>query len=415
MRLLVHTIFYRPECVGVAKYTTELCEWLAAQGYSVHVIAPPPYYPQWRVQFAYCTTSYSRELIGGVDVTRCPIWIPRRLTMLGRFAYGVSFLLASAPVVLWKVLTAAGPILVIEPSFLNSLVSIVAAKLVGSNVHLHVQDFEIDLALRTRGLGWSKPLVSRVESWLLRRFDTVSTISMTMLARLEEKGVLRSRLRLLPNWFDQNVIFPTEGRLRDEIGVSSTSILVMFAGSLGAKQGADAIVHAARRLQSHTEIVFLICGDGPMKAALQKASAKLANIRFLPLQPTERLNDLLNSADLHLLPQDPSAADLVFPSKLIGMLATGRPVVACTNAGTEIARMVEGCGLIIEPGNNDALARAILNLAQDPQERRRLGKAARSRALQCFCKDSILPAWEETLFNLRKPTTVPHESGVPTQ
>ena len=105
-------------------------------------------------------------------------------------------------------------------------------------------------------------------------------------------------------------------------------------------------------------------------------------MRFLELQPKERVADLLNTADLHLLPQKAQISDLVLPSKLAGMLASGRPIIAMAAPGTGIAAEVEGAGLVIPPGDAQALVAAILVLAGDEALRASLGAVARARAEQ---------------------------------
>jgi colanic acid biosynthesis glycosyl transferase WcaI len=110
----------------------------------------------------------------------------------------------------------------------------------------------------------------------------------------------------------------------------------------------------------------------------------------LPLQPSGLLADLLGMADIHLLPQSPDAADLVLPSKLSGMLASGRPVIATCRSGTEISTIVSQCGLVVEPENSADLARAIAKLADDPESRFELGRRARAFAEANFERDAVL-------------------------
>jgi len=125
--------------------------------------------------------------------------------------------------------------------------------------------------------------------------------------------------------------------------------VALFSGSLGGKQGLMIIPQAAKKLADRKDIEFVICGDGVMKIELQSAAADLPNVHFLPLQPFERLGELLSMADIHLLPQSAGAADLVLPSKLSGMLASGRPVIATCGSGTELNSVVSECGLWSRP------------------------------------------------------------------
>jgi colanic acid biosynthesis glycosyl transferase WcaI len=199
------------------------------------------------------------------------------------------------------------------------------------------------------------------------------------------------KTRYFPNWVDLSRIKPPKnGNYRARIGVAPDAIVVLFSGTLGGKQGLMVIPQAARLLESRSDIVFVVCGDGVMKPQLESAAAGLANVRFMPLQPSGRVSDLLGMADIHLLPQSPDAADLVLPSKLCGMLASGRPVIATCRAETEISEIVSKCGLVVAPENSVELARAITELADNPQVRSVLGRRARSLAEENFERDAVL-------------------------
>ena len=235
-------------------------------------------------------------------------------------------------------------------------------------------------------------LALRMESWLLRRFDTVSTISSRMMERLLMKGVPAERICYFPNWVD----IPRAGFARSrqtyraELGISEDAVVALFSGTLGGKQGLMIIPAAAELIQSRADIVFVVCGDGVMKPNLEAAGAGLANFRLIPLQPKERLQELLAMADLHLMPQSPDAADLVLPSKLSGMLASGRPIIAACRSGTEIAEIVAHCGVVVAPDDASGLAAAIAGLADDPGLRRELGCRARDIAETRFERDATL-------------------------
>jgi colanic acid biosynthesis glycosyl transferase WcaI len=117
----------------------------------------------------------------------------------------------------------------------------------------------------------------------------------------------------------------------------------------------------------------------------------------------EHLGELLGLADIHLLPQRADAADLVMPSKLTGMLASGKSVVATATADTELGYVITDdakCGLIVPPENGSALAEAIIQLSQDSESRQRYGKNGRQYAEHKLSKDQILKTFEQDLKNL---------------
>jgi colanic acid biosynthesis glycosyl transferase WcaI len=119
---------------------------------------------------------------------------------------------------------------------------------------------------------------------------------------------------------------------------------------------------------------------------------------MLPLQPFDRLNDLLNAADIHLLPQRPDAADLVMPSKLTGMLASGRPVIATAAPGTQVALTLGSCGIAVPPLDNEALFAAVRALADEPRMRHALGVAARAHAVEHLGRERVLERFEAELL-----------------
>ena len=128
-----------------------------------------------------------------------------------------------------------------------------------------------------------------------------------------------------------------------------------------------------------------------------------SNVRFLDLQPLERLSELLGLADIHLLPQRADAADLVMPSKLTGMLASGRPVVATASPHTELGRVVSqgaGCGLIVPPEDAAAMANAVMALADDPVLRAQMGASGRAYAERELDRDEVLGRFERQLRDL---------------
>ena len=120
----------------------------------------------------------------------------------------------------------------------------------------------------------------------------------------------------------------------------------------------------------------------------------------LPLQPAERMNDWLNAADIHLLPQKAGAADLVLPSKLLGMLASGRPVVATSTPGSELAELATEAGACTAPGDADTFADALRHLINNPEKRLMAGKRARRLAEEHFGKEAVLRRFERQLLDL---------------
>lgn len=161
------------------------------------------------------------------------------------------------------------------------------------------------------------------------------------------------------------------------------------------------LIAVAKQLATdYPKILFVLCGQGSAKKRLVELSKQLPNVRFLDLQPAEQLNALLNLVNVHLLPQISNAADLVMPSKLKGMCASGKPVIATAEHGTQVAQVVQKCGVVVSPGDVTALAKAIVYLATNPQKCTQFGKAAREYAITHWHQEKIIGQIEQKLVGL---------------
>ena len=398
-RVLIIGLNYAPEPVGIGPYTQGLAQALVEAGAEVTAVVAKPYYPQWKTAPAYAGGGWREEQDGPVKVIRCPIYVPAEPSGLKRIVHLVSFMASALYPALRAVLnrrTRPNLVITVAPALLGIPTAWLAARLAGARLWIHVQDFEVEAALATglmRGTGFAARLARWTENRLLGLGDRVSTISPQMCAKLVAKGVAPERVFEMRNWADDRFAPDAAGSaaIRAEWGLGNRTV-ALYSGNIARKQGIEVLVEAAQRLRDRSDIVFVICGEGPNRAELERLSAGLDNVQLHDLQPAARMGAMLTMADLHLLPQIAGAADLVLPSKLTNMLASGRPVVATTEPGTGLYAEVDGCGLITPPGDAAALAGAITQLADDPARRADFGKAASRRAVERWSKPAIIAA-----------------------
>jgi colanic acid biosynthesis glycosyl transferase WcaI len=385
MKIVLLSMNFAPELTGIGKYSGEMVDAWIARGHDVTVVCAPPYYPQRSLLEGYSSRSWRREQpVPGLTVIRCPVWLPKSLGGLKRLLHLASFALSSLPVMLRLVLWRPAVVFVVAPALFSAPAAWLTARLSGAKCWLHIQDLEVDAAFELGLLKgrWLRSATLAAERALLRSFDVVSTISARMLRHVVAKGVPANSTALLPNWVDLSLVRPTDRSqaLRDQLGISTEQIVCLFAGTINRKQGLEVLIHAAHKLLEHPKIVLIICGFGELRTSLEVAAQGLTNVRFIDLRPMGELNELLNMADIHMLPQLRGAADLVMPSKLTGMLASGRPVIAAADPETEIASVLDGCGIVTEPESAQGFADAILALAADSARREAYGANARAYA-----------------------------------
>lgn len=400
MRFLILGMNHAPEFTGVGRYTGEIAAHLAAQGHTVCVVTAPPHYPSWRVDERYASGRWSRETLDGVEVYRCPLYLAREMRGMKRAFAALSFAMSSAPVVLWQALMRRPQVvLMLEPTLLGAPFALLAGRMVGARLVLQVQDLEADAAfamghLKGRILADAAAGFERV---MRGSFDRVITISNRMAERIGARGVRADRIAVIRNWVDVTKIKPL-GRPSDyraELGLADGVFVALYAGALGAKQGVGLLIEAARRLRDRSDIRMVVAGDGPMRGMLEAAAADLPNLIVLPFQPEERFSEFLGLADVHLMPQEKGAADLMLPSKLGGMLASGRPILVTADPGTELAEFLGGAAVCTPPGDVEAMVAALTAMADTPDAAR--GEPRRLELALSLSKDEGLAAFERAL------------------
>ncbi len=405
-RILVVGVHYGPDFVGVPKYNTEFCESLAARGHEVEVVTGLPHYPAWLISKTHERSAWTVEQLKGVSVWRTPLYVPGSPSGVKRVLHSASFGLAALILATWRASRFRPELVIaIAPTLLSAPAALAAAGICGAKTWLHVQDFEVDAAFELGLLKGSRARRTALatEAWVLKKFDRVSSISPNMVKLLHDKGVRKERVVELRNWVDVEAVkvWPTTAtRYRTELGIPDSAIVALYSGNMAGKQGLERLAEVAARLELVLpEVTMLLCGNGPFRPELERLCQGRTNVRFLDLQPSECLPELLATADIHLLPQRAEAADLVLPSKLTGILASGRPVVAMAEPGTSLADEVDGCGLAVRP-ETDAMVAGIRRLATAPEERAAFGRNAREAAERRWHVAAILDGFEAEMQKL---------------
>lgn len=361
MRFLCLSLNYSPELTGIGKYNGEMAEKLYSIGGEVSVIVAPPYYPEWKVNSQYKSYFYKNESVNGVSVTRCPLYVPSKVTTLKRLLHLSTFAVSSSIALLIKLIkNKPDVIFLVQPTLFCAPSTLLFSKLFGVKTVMHIQDFEVDAMF---GLGMVSEgkiarIVKRTESWLIKKFDVVSSISYSMLENAERKGVDKSKLLFFPNWADTSFVTPdTDGSgLRKEWGFAETDKVVLYAGNIGQKQGLEIVIEAAKSFENDKSVKFVFVGAGAYVDTLRELAkaSNLENVYFKPLQDWEDVPAMLSMADVHLVVQKKGAADAVLPSKLTNILSAGGHALVTAEASTELGKIEDanpGIYTIVEPEN----------------------------------------------------------------
>jgi glycosyltransferase involved in cell wall biosynthesis len=399
LRVVFVNRYYYPDESATAQLLTDLAIGLSADGIEVHIVCSRQLYlsPIARLP--------AREFAQGVMIHR--VWTTRfgRRRMLGRALDYASFYMTCA-FTLIRLLQRADLVVAKTDPPLISIVAAIAARLKGAFLINWLQDIFPEVASQ---LG-VMPLPAIVGAGLrglrdmsLRVAKANVVLGNRMLEYLETRGVPNSKCTIIENSADPELIRAKaihDSALRSRLGLTD-KFVIGYSGNLGRAHEYETILGAAESLQSDPRFVFLFIGAGANMASL-KSKAELRgmpNLRFLAYQPRAELEDSLAAADLHLVSLIPSLEGLIVPSKFYGILAAGRAVLFIGDQDGELSRVIcaTHCGLVLEPGNSQALAATIKDLESNRDQLAAMGLAARALLCSRFSTKLALASWRKLL------------------
>jgi glycosyltransferase involved in cell wall biosynthesis len=176
---------------------------------------------------------------------------------------------------------------------------------------------------------------------------------------------------------------------------------VLYSGNMGRLHDIETIAAAATILKDKP-IQFVFIGDGAKTKILEQViqTHQLKNILLLPFQPRELLPLTLTACDISLVSLIPGAESIVAPSKFNGMVAAGRGIVAISTPNSYIDQLLtkSGAGINTPPNQPEQLAEIILELSQQPERVKIMGKKARKLYENQYRFERALKEYEQVLF-----------------
>ena len=363
--------YYRPGVEATAHLLGELCEALTDE-FDVTVVTG----------MVPGVTKQGRSELSGVEVVRVGSTAFDRSKLSLRALNYLTYLVLSAV----EGLRAPRPDVVLcmtDPPVIAD-VALVLAKRFRAPLVVVTQDVfpEVAVALKrldNRALVFALRLATRV---YLQRADRVVAIGERMRERLETKGADGDRVVVIPNWVNVEELEP---RPRDNAWAREHGLdgkfVVMHSGNIGHAQDLDSLIRAATFLRDLEDLRIVLIGGGARREELKELTRLLeVNVVFMGYQAREGLADSLSSADIHVVGLAEGLAGYVVPSRLYGVLAVGRPVIATVEDSSETANVVRGadCGVVVRPGRPELLARAIRRAHDGELDLKAMGERGRA-------------------------------------
>ncbi|MBV9090005.1 MAG: glycosyltransferase family 4 protein [Mycobacteriaceae bacterium] len=403
-------INYEPEPLGIAPYSTGLCNQLAARGYDVRVITGVPHYPEWRIAPEYKWTWTSFETISGVPVKRVRHSIPKKFTNSRRLVMEATFG-SRAALSKWD---EPDVLICVTPALVSTALICLKNHALGRRrpaLGVWVQDlYTVGLAETQTGGSAAAGIARRLESWVLRQADGVAVIHDRFRTQLlESLHVSPAKVRTIRNWARiSSYASHDRNAAREQFGWAPDEIIVLHAGAMGVKQGLENVVRAAQIAdQQNSRIRFVLLGDGNQRRSLEAMARGTWRLEIRDPLPDDKFAAALTAADILLVNQKPGVAEMSIPSKLISYFQSGTPVLAAIDSGSNAAEEIRnsGAGIIVESGDPVTLLDAAAALGADPNLRRRLGANGReyvTRVLSAEHSMDDFDNWVQQLLASRR-------------
>ncbi len=371
-----------------------MAEDLVRAGHEVTVITGMPYFGRETIWDEYRGRFLVREAMSGYRVIRVYTSVPRRSSMVARL---FSWQLFDCLAFLVGLALERHDVLFIPSPFLGAWLCLhLLSRLKRMRVIYSVEDIYPDVAIRQKKINkrWQAQVVEWLERGCYQHPWRVRVLSEGMRQVLISKRVPANKIVTMPFFADTDFVrpLPRNNSFRDRYGLDD-KFIVLYAGNMGHSHGLESVLKAAQLLQHESEILFVFVGEGGAKPALEETARQLglANLRFIPFQARKDVPWVLSSADVSLVTLKSGVENECVPSKVYWILASGRPLIASVNRGSEIARLTEaaGCGICIEPDRPESLSGAILELKRDPERRNEMAQRGREFVVEHYSRQSV--------------------------
>jgi len=403
MHVLVITPHYIPDGGPSAPLYALLCEELVKRGHMVTVIAGVPHYPSGKVPQNYRKFSFQRNLQNGVNIIRVPLPSLNRSSLPLRFLQFLCYQLGATLASKRKrpdVVIASNPALQVGIPFM--LHAFFQKRPSIFSIHDVYPDVGIELGIFRHKFIVS--IVSLFERFCLKHATYIRILSESFLSRVAAFGIPNSKIILIYDWVDTHFIRPLSriNNFAQELGLVD-KFVILYAGNLGFSQGLENVLSTAKILEVYNDIHFVFVGGGANRERLISISRQLelSNVLFLPFQPRQKLPEILATADVSLVSLKKGISFRSLPSKIYSILASGRPLIACVDKGSDSWKLVErsGAGICIPPESPEDLAESILKLKSSKSLRSFMSEKGRNYALRFHSPQSAADHFEEVLKN----------------
>ena len=409
-RLLVYAHYYYPDVASTGQILAELCEGLI-KDFEITVICVVPSYTG-KIDEQYKKQRFYFENHNGVKIVRVRVPEFDKTNKLSRIknisCYFINSILATFKVGKQDLVYSIS-----QPPILGGILGMIGKIIKRAKFVYNIQDFNPE---QVEVVGFSKSpmlikLAKMFDKFSCKCSDCVIIVGRDMQKNLEQrfKGKKVPNNVVINNWINEEEIYPLASehervqQFKEQYGLQD-KFVIMYSGNIGLYYDLENIIKVIAEFKEREDVVFAFVGDGTVKKQIEEYSTanRLTNVIFIPYQRKEDLIYSLNAADVHLVTNQKGIKGVSVPSKIYGVMATGKAILGVLEKGSEAELLISNsqCGITVEPQDYDEIKKAIDSLLQQKQQMAQIGIRGRAYLDKHLKKEISVNKYAETLKSL---------------
>jgi colanic acid biosynthesis glycosyl transferase WcaI len=410
-KIVFLSLVFPPDSVSTAQIMGNLAEDLLQKGHTVQVLTTTPHYNRdleaesIQPRMKYWGKLLQRSSYKGITVYH--VLMPQKGSSIPARLLAWSGFHALSTISGLFAISKPDVYIVPSPPLTIGLSAWILKLILGVPFIYNVQEIYPDYAISLGAIRnkWLIRLLYKLESFVYREAKAITVIAPHMGQKISEKGVPANKIKVIPNFVDVDELQPlTKDNNFSRKHNIHDKFVISYAGNMGPAQGLETFIDTAILLQEHTNVHFMMMGDGMLRKSLERRieELRLPNFSFLPYQPYSLIPQIYAASDICLVPQEAKIASVAVPSKIYRIMSCARPVIAITNTGSDLADLVikSGCGMIIPPDSPEQLANTILSSIKDISQLQIMGLAGRKHVVQYYSRQAISQQYHNLVDSL---------------
>lgn len=407
-KLLIYAHYFYPDVASTGQILTELSEGMT-DVFDITVICVVPSY-SGIVEDKYKEKRIYHEEYKGIKVVRVRVPEFKKSNKVSRIKNLLAYFFNSLIATL-KIEKQDYIFTISQPPILGGVLGVLGKWIKGGKLIYNIQDFNPE---QTMAVGYAKNkillnTVMAVDKFSCKQSDEVIVVGRDM----QETLKIRFNNKKVPNnvfinnWIDEKEIYPLEQNhpkitaFKEKYNLQE-KFIIMYSGNIGLYYDLENIIKVIGEFKDRDDVVFAFVGDGTVKSKIEEyvINNKLSNVTFIPYQDKSDLIYSLNVADIHWVVNAKGIKGVSVPSKLYGVMASGKPVLGVLDEGSEARLIVEECrcGVCIEPGDYKEISSKIEYILNNKEEIKSLGQNGREYLEKKLTKDVSINKYKETIL-----------------